>query len=122
VALACAVAFAALAWWQARRAGELARAAKAPRYATLPADPSGRAGTYHAAGQVLHVDPGQGRVTIAHQDIPNFMPAMTMTFRVKDPRLLDEIKPGDEVDFELEVSAQAVTIRSIKHSRSATSE
>lgn len=50
------------------------------------------------------------------------MPAMTMTFRVKSPYLLDNIKAGDEVEFELEVTAKSVTIRSIKNSRSPTSE
>ena len=108
VALACAVAFGILAWWQARRARELAQAAAIA--------------IHPAKGQVLQVDRASGSVTIAHQDIPGFMPAMTMTFRVKRPYLLDNIKAGDEVEFELEVTAKSVTIRSIKNSRSPTSE
>ena len=108
VALACALAFGILAWWQARRARELAQAAAIA--------------IHPAKGQVLQVDRASGSVTIAHQDIPGFMPAMTMTFRVKSPYLLDNIKAGDEVEFELEVTAKSVTIRSIKNSRSPTSE
>lgn len=108
VALACAVAFGILAWWQARRARELAAAAA---IAIHPAN-----------GQVLQVDRASGSVTIAHHDIPGFMPPMTMTFRVKSPYLLDNIKAGDEVEFEIEVTPKSVTIRSIKNRRSPTSE
>lgn len=108
IALACVVAFAALAWWHARRARELAQAA-----ATA---------IHPATGQVLQIDRAVGTVTIAHHDIPGFMPAMTMTFRVKSPELLDNIKLGDEVQFELEVTAREVTIRSIKRRPVAKSE
>jgi Cu/Ag efflux protein CusF len=108
VALACAVAFGALAWWQARRARELAQA--------------NAIAIHPAKGQVLQIDRARGTVTIAHHEIPGFMQAMTMTFTVKSADLLDNIKPGDEVEFELEVTAHSVTIRSIKNSRSPTSE
>ena len=39
------------------------------------------------------------KVTIAHEDIPGFMPAMTMPFVVleKDAALLPRVGPGDEV-------------------------
>ena len=43
--------------------------------------------------------PAQRTITIAHEDIPGFMPAMTMDFVVleKDAPLLARVSPGDEV-------------------------
>lgn len=38
-----------------------------------------------------------GKVVIAHEDVPGLMPAMTMPFTVKDPALLHGIEPGDQV-------------------------
>jgi protein SCO1/2 len=50
-------------------------------------------------GRVVEVDRAGRKVTIAHEDIPGFMPAMTMPFVVleKDSALLREVAPGDEV-------------------------
>jgi protein SCO1 len=51
------------------------------------------------AGKIVEVDVANRRVTIAHGDIPGFMPAMTMPFAVleKDAPLLRGMGPGDEV-------------------------
>jgi protein SCO1 len=51
------------------------------------------------AGRVVEVDVANRRVTIAHGDIPGFMPAMTMPFAVleKDAALLQRMGPGDDV-------------------------
>ena len=105
-----------------QRAQQLAKSAKAPAYATLPTGSSkpergpelGKVTTYQGEGQVLQVDAGRGRVTIAHQEVIGFMAAMIMTFRVKDSKLLDGFKPGDRVEFTLEETPQSVTISSIK--------
>jgi protein SCO1/2 len=43
-------------------------------------------------------------VTIEHEDIPGFMPAMTMPFTVKDSGLLHGLSAGDRVRFELVVT------------------
>ncbi len=42
------------------------------------------------------------RVVVAHEDIPGFMDAMTMSFEVNKPRLLHNLKPGDHIRFTLE--------------------
>jgi protein SCO1/2 len=54
---------------------------------------------YPLEGKVVEVDVANRRVTIAHGDIPGFMPAMTMPFVVleKDAALLQAVGPGDEV-------------------------
>ena len=54
---------------------------------------------YPIKGTVVEVDVAGRKVTIAHEDIPGFMPAMTMPFVVleKDAALLQRVGPGDEV-------------------------
>ncbi len=42
------------------------------------------------------------RVVVAHEDIPGFMDAMTMSFEVNKPSLLHKLKPGDRIRFTLE--------------------
>ena len=50
-------------------------------------------------GVVRGLDAGGAGVTIEHDEIPNLMAAMTMTFSVDDPTLLAGVAVGDEVDF-----------------------
>jgi protein SCO1/2 len=54
---------------------------------------------YPLAGKVIEVDVAGRTITIAHGDIPGFMPAMTMPFVVleKDQASLTGVGPGDEV-------------------------
>ena len=69
---------------------------------TAPAASSPR---YPLRGRVVAVDPDRREVTIAHEDIPGFMPAMTMPFVVRgeDALLLGSLSPGDEVTADLVV-------------------
>lgn len=54
---------------------------------------------YPIEGTVVEVDAANRSLTIAHEDIPGFMPAMTMPFVVleKDAALLQAMSAGDEV-------------------------
>jgi Cu(I)/Ag(I) efflux system protein CusF len=57
-----------------------------------------------AHGLVKYVDKKRGRVKLKHGPIKRLdMPGMTMVFRVKNPALLSDVKPGDEVGFTIEV-------------------
>jgi protein SCO1/2 len=58
---------------------------------------------YRVVGQIVAVDPRKAQVTLHHEDIKNFMPAMTMPYRVKEATLLEGRKAGDLVDATLEV-------------------
>ena len=58
--------------------------------------PAGR--RYELRGQVLSVRPERREIVIRHEDIPGFMPAMTMPFAVKDEALLEGRVPGDRVE------------------------
>jgi Cu(I)/Ag(I) efflux system periplasmic protein CusF len=51
-------------------------------------------------GQVLKVDKPGLRITLKHDGVKHLdMPAMTMAFRVGNPKLLDEVAVGDKVRF-----------------------
>lgn len=39
------------------------------------------------------------RVDIEHEDVPGYMPAMTMPFFVTDPAMLERLVVGDSVTF-----------------------
>src|SRR5215471_21333579 len=60
--------------------------------------PSG-ARTYEMRGRVIEFAPSRETVTIAHEEVPGFMPAMVMPFYVKDPKVLAGTKSGDAVSF-----------------------
>ena len=56
-----------------------------------------------ADGEVRRVDKETGRITLRHGPIPSLdMPPMSMVFQVKNPALLDQVKPGDKVKFNAE--------------------
>jgi len=60
--------------------------------------------TFPLKGIVEEVDTAKMRVTISHEEIPDYMMAMTMPFKVKDRAILDRIAPGDSVQGTLAVS------------------
>jgi len=62
--------------------------------------------TYTVKGRVVAVAANRQSVTLAHEEIPGYMKAMTMPFPVKDPRVLEGIEPGDEVEGELIVTEE----------------
>lgn len=62
---------------------------------------------YELRGQVLAVDVSKKELTIRHDDIRGFMPAMTMPFAVRDERLLRGREPGEVIAATLVVDAGA---------------
>ena len=58
---------------------------------------------FEVRGQILSVDPGRGEVLVDHDDIPGFMPAMTMSYKVSDVALLEGKQPGDLITATLVV-------------------
>ena len=73
--------------------------------ATPPAYPSDRiiiatSHTTKVEGEVRKVDLLAKKITIKHKELKNLdMPAMTMVFQVRDPAMLEQVKPGDRVKF-----------------------
>jgi len=68
---------------------------------------------YELNGQILAVDPARQELTIKHQDIPGFMPGMTMAFKVFEPRLMDGRTPGELVTATLVVKGTAAYLRNL---------
>jgi len=66
-----------------------------------PREPEQR---YELKGKVVQVDKKGLTVSIAHEEIPSFMDAMTMPFNLKDERLLKELAEGDRVQATLVVA------------------
>ena len=58
---------------------------------------------YEVRGQILGVDAQKQEVLMKHEDIPGFMPAMTMFYKVQDPALLQGKQAGDLVTATLVV-------------------
>ncbi len=67
-------------------------------------EPPGR--EYPITGHVLAVKGDGTEITMRHDDIPGFMPAMTMPFKVKDPGLVKGRQVGDLVRGTLVVTDQ----------------
>jgi protein SCO1/2 len=58
---------------------------------------------YPLKGKVVAVDKTERTATIQHEDIPGYMPGMTMPFKIKNDADLQLMKPGDEVTATLVV-------------------
>ena len=56
---------------------------------------------YALHGQLIAMTPDRRVLTIKHDDIQGFMPAMTMPYEVTDPSLAKDLTPGDIVDATL---------------------
>jgi protein SCO1/2 len=59
---------------------------------------------YPLRGQVLAVHPDRRQLTVRHEDIPGFMPGMTMSFEVSPPELMKGREPGELISATLEVA------------------
>jgi Cu/Ag efflux protein CusF len=56
---------------------------------------------FDVRGKVVAVSPAKPAVTLDHENIPGLMKAMRMEFVVEDPKLLEGIKVGDQVQGRL---------------------
>ena len=59
---------------------------------------------FPAKGVVKELNPDNKTVVISHEAISNYMAAMTMPFKVKDPKELAGLQRGDEISFRLQVT------------------
>jgi len=62
---------------------------------------------YQLTGTIISKDVGAQQITVAHDDIPGFMAAMTMPYAVHDPHGLEEIQPGDKVVADVVVESSS---------------
>ena len=70
---------------------------------------------YPMKGQVLAADAAKRELTINHEDIPDLMPAMTMTYPVASPALMQGRVAGETITATLEVQNASASIVEITH-------
>jgi Cu(I)/Ag(I) efflux system periplasmic protein CusF len=74
-----------------------------------------QAGLPQTEAEVRKIDKAAGKITLKHAEIKNLdMPAMSMAYAVKDPALLQKVKPGDKVNFTADKINGAFTVVSIE--------
>lgn len=80
------------------------RTPEAASQAAGSAAPSSNRQIFQVKGVVVAVKPREKAVEIKHEAVPNYMPAMTMPFDVKDTNELAGLEPGQPVSFRLLVT------------------
>jgi protein SCO1/2 len=91
------------------------RAAAGPApTAVRPAAASPEAKRYRLTGVVTAVDGPRSEITVAHEAVAGFMPAMTMPFRVRDdPKIVALLRPGDRIEAVLVVDGSEAWLESV---------
>ena len=70
---------------------------------------------HHAVGVVRSVDASKGTVMIAHEPIASLgWPAMSMSFQVRDQRLLARLRAGSAVEFDFEQTSDGYLLTAIR--------
>ena len=59
---------------------------------------------FSVRGVVHETRPAKSQLVVKHEEIPSYMDAMTMPFQVRDPIILESVKPGDAITFQLHVT------------------
>src|SRR5215470_7764531 len=98
ILLACCVAIALLACGRSTNLGE-------------------SADHYDTRGVVRGFSPDRSTIEIQHENIPGFMPSMTMPFVVRDPKQIADLKTGDAISFRMAVTKKDFWIENVKKIR-----
>lgn len=96
-------------WWgreAERMRQELARA----RAASL----AGVEREFQGQGVVRAILPELNVVVVTHDEIPGYMPSMTMGFRVAAPQLLNGVEVGDPIRFVLRGTVPNLSVTGIQ--------
>jgi Cu/Ag efflux protein CusF len=67
-------------------------------------------------GVVRALVPELGIVVLTHEDIPDYMPGMTMGFRMAAPKIPETLSVGDAVRFSLRGAPPLVVLTAIEKS------
>ena len=70
--------------------------------------------TFALEGQVLSVASDRQQAVIKHGEIKGLMPAMTMPYKVREPRWLEDVAPGDLIQGTLVVVSNDAYLTSVK--------
>jgi Cu(I)/Ag(I) efflux system protein CusF len=68
-----------------------------------------------SSGEIVKIDKETAKLTIKHGPLVNLkMPGMTMAFKVKNPKMLDQVAAGDKVSFVAENVQGALTVTTLE--------
>lgn len=71
--------------------------------------------SHHVVGTVKSVDAAKSTVTVDHQPVATMnWPAMAMTFKAKDKKMLEQFKPGAKVEFDFQQRGKDYVITKVK--------
>jgi len=76
-----------------------------------------RADHYDTRGVVRGFSPDRSTIEIQHENIPDFMPSMTMPFVTRDPKQIADLRTGDAISFRMAVTKKDFWIENVKHIR-----
>ncbi len=76
--------------------------------------PDSSAHSYQVRGIVRGFAPDRSTVSIEHENIPGFMPSMTMPFSVKDEKEVASLKIGDGISFRMTVTDKDLFLDQVK--------
>lgn len=86
---------------------------------------SAKSGTnprYHLTGKISDVDRSGKYVLVEQDDIPGLMPAMMMSYPVKDPHTLDKLSAGDQISADVIVDNDGARLENITIVKKGTGE
>jgi len=72
---------------------------------------------YDTRGVVRGFSPDRSTIEIQHENIPGFMPSMTMPFVARDPKQIADLKTGDAISFRMAVTQKDFWIENVKRIR-----
>jgi protein SCO1/2 len=72
---------------------------------------------YDTRGVVRGFSPDRSTIEIQHENIPGFMPSMTMPFVARDPKQIADLKIGDAISFRMAVTKNDFWIEEVKKIR-----
>ena len=93
---------------------EATPAAQVPAASTAPSAPGTSKTDYPIRGRVEAVASDRTSVTLDHEEIPGFMAAMKMEYKLANAALATGLKAGDRVSGTLEVRGTDYTITALK--------
>ena len=76
--------------------------------------------TFQTRGEVREISKEGRTAVIRHEEIPGYMPRMTMELNVRNPGELRDIRAGDTVDFRLNVNGQTHWIDEVRKGKADT--
>ena len=69
---------------------------------------------HRGSGIIESIDKDLASIQINHEEIKDYMPAMSMPYQVRDKSILDDVRPGDRIEFSLESTGKGDVVTEIK--------